>query len=40
LVSMAIASTPASVRRAVTKLPKPSIGRVMRLTRRWSCSMA
>jgi Transposase DDE domain group 1 len=38
LLSIAIASTPAKVRRAVQKLPKPSIGRVRRLTRRWSCS--
>ena len=40
LASIAIASTPANVRRAVRKLPKPSMGRVRRLTRRWSCSMA
>ncbi len=38
LASIAIASTPASVRRAVRKLSKPSLGRVRRLIRRWSCS--
>jgi branched-chain amino acid transport system substrate-binding protein len=38
LVSIAMASTPASVRRAVQKPWKPSMGRVRRLTRRWSCS--
>jgi hypothetical protein len=40
LASIAIASTPASVRRAVQKPWKPSIGPVRRLIRRWSCSMA
>ena len=35
---IAIASYPASVRRAVQKLPKPSPGRVSRFTFRWSCS--
>jgi Domain of unknown function (DUF4105) len=38
LASIAIASTPARVRRAVTKRLKPSMGRVRRLIRRWSCS--
>jgi hypothetical protein len=40
LASIASASTPARVRRAVRKLPKPSIGRTRRLMRRWSRSMA
>jgi hypothetical protein len=40
LASIAIASTPASVRLAVQKPWKPSIGPARRLTRRWSCSMA
>ena len=35
---IAIASKPASVRRAVQKPPKPSPGRTRRLMRRWSCS--
>jgi hypothetical protein len=35
---IAIASTPASVRRAVRKLPNPSPGRTRRLMRLWSCS--
>ena len=35
---IAIASKPASVRRAVQKLPKPSPGPVRRLIPRWSCS--
>src|SRR3954452_20621905 len=38
LASIAIASTPARVRRAVQKLAKPSIGAVLHLTRRCSCS--
>jgi hypothetical protein len=40
LASIASASTPASARRAVTNRLNPSIGRVRRLMRRWSCSMA
>ena len=35
---MAIASRPASVRRAIWKLPKPGPGLTRRFTRRWSCS--
>ena len=36
---IAIAWSPASVRRAVQKLPKPSPGQVSRFTLRWSCSI-
>src|SRR3954451_1031009 len=35
---IAIASYPASVRRAVQKLPKPRPGSINRFMRRWSCS--
>jgi hypothetical protein len=38
LASIAMASTPARVRRAVTNRLKPSMGRPRRLMRRWSRS--